>query len=237
MLNHKYIAAISAILVTAAVSSCASWVLGFSAEPITATIVDADSKQPLKDVIVVAHWQLVGGGSFVDSSGPAGELMVMEAVTDADGKFHFPGWGPKYDFLGRMQNDDPQLIIFKPGYEYKVLSNEVITSEIKDYQAVRSSDWNKKTITLKKASSDLRKYGESLYNLSSKIDSILRFGFNDDKNCFWKKTPIILVAMHKESAELAGQGAKMFHHSIFQIENIPTSNGCGNPVEYLKNYL
>lgn len=217
-------------------TGCASMVLGFSAEPITATIVDAETKQPLKDVIVVAHWQLVEGG-FLDSSVPAGELMVMEAVTDAEGKFHFPAWGPKYDFMGRMKTDDPQLIIFKPGYKFRVLTNEWISSEIRDYQAMRRSDWDGKTIRLSKASDDLKKYGDSLYDLSSTIDGILRFGFNDDRNCFWKKTPAMLVAMHKESMYLENNGVTMFHRAIFSIQNIPSNNICGDPVEYLREYF
>ncbi|MGD8642133.1 MAG: hypothetical protein PVG89_15960, partial [Gammaproteobacteria bacterium] len=123
MLSYKFANVLVVFLVSITATGCASMVLGFSAEPITATVVDADTKQPLKDVIVVAHWQLVEGG-FLDSSVPAGELMVMEAVTDAQGKFHFPEWGPKYKFMGRMKNEDPELIIFKPGYEFKALANE-----------------------------------------------------------------------------------------------------------------
>jgi hypothetical protein len=181
-------------------TGCASMVLGFSAEPITATVVDADTKQPLKDVIVVAHWQLVGGGSFVDSSVPVGELMVMEAVTNAEGKFHFPAWGPKYDFMGRMHNDDPQLIIFKPGYEFQVLSNE--WKDMKDYQAVRRSDWDGKTLVLKKFIGSEKEYTEHVYNLDRKTDFARYYG----KRCEWLQMPRLLNAIEEVGIEAETKG-------------------------------
>ena len=67
-------------------------VLGYSSEAITATIVDADSKQPLKDVIVVAQWELRKGG-FPAGSQFAGLLKIMETITNGNGIFTFPEWG------------------------------------------------------------------------------------------------------------------------------------------------
>lgn len=65
----------------------------YSADPIEAKVIDAETKQPLEGVTVVAHWELVYGTP--GGSSPAGQLTAMEAVTDHDGKFHFPGWGLK----------------------------------------------------------------------------------------------------------------------------------------------
>ena len=227
IMNFKITLIFTFILVSTSIAGCASIFLGFSAEPITATIVDADTKQPLKDVNVVAHWQLVGGGSFVDSSGPAGELMVMEAVTDTDGKFHFPSWGPIYDFMGRMHNDDPELIFFKPGYEYKALSNRFITTEIKDYQAVRSSDWNGKTIELKVFKGSMKEYASNMVFMTTDLNSIL------SHDCGWKKITKTLLNIDKVSRELRKQG----FYSLPSIEslNIRYKNKekeCGSVIKY-----
>src|SRR5947209_3399798 len=81
----------------------------YSAEPITATVVDADTKEPLEGVVVVAHWEMKGG---LEGGNVEGEVMIMEAVTDAQGKFHFPAWGPKKVYVGfsnaQLTNDIPE---------------------------------------------------------------------------------------------------------------------------------
>lgn len=225
-----------AMMVLLNLAGCASMVLGFSARPITATVVDAETKEPLKDVIVVAHWQLVEG-TLVDSSIPAGELMVMEAVTDADGMFHFPGWGPKYVFMGRMLNTDPQLILFKPGYLYRTVTNE--WTYYRDYKAFRSSDWDGKTIELNKATGYSQEYGEHLFRLKSNLDSVMRFSYgdHDDDKCFWQKTPRIWVSMHKLSRNLENQGVKVFGNAIFRVDYIPIRKNCGDPVKFLREYF
>ncbi|HEX6550206.1 MAG TPA: hypothetical protein VF117_05980, partial [Gammaproteobacteria bacterium] len=64
-----------------------------SADPIDATLVDADTGKPLAGVPVVAYWALKSG-SLTGDSLPCGAAGVEEAVTDKDGKFHIPGWGP-----------------------------------------------------------------------------------------------------------------------------------------------
>src|SRR5690348_13390482 len=69
--------------------ACTTSATYYSAEPITAWVVDAETKQPLAGVNVVAHWQLEGG---LEGGNNIGQMMVMEAVTDTAGKFSFPAW-------------------------------------------------------------------------------------------------------------------------------------------------
>jgi hypothetical protein len=64
--------------------------LRHSSEPIEAWVIDAETKKPLEGVIVTANWELTGGW---EGSYPKGQMMVMEAVSDANGRFRFPGWG------------------------------------------------------------------------------------------------------------------------------------------------
>ena len=59
--------------------------------PVTARVVDAETGQPVEGVMVVANCPMRGGHGT-----PAGQAMVMEAVTDKDGVFHFPWWGPSF---------------------------------------------------------------------------------------------------------------------------------------------
>lgn len=80
-------------------------------EPIQAEIVDADTGAPIKGVVVVAFWKVEGPRQYV---------KIQESVTDINGSFFFPGWGP----MKRVKEDDecflyddPHLKIFKPGYK------------------------------------------------------------------------------------------------------------------------
>src|SRR3990172_3705709 len=75
-------------------TACALVSLKYSAEPIEARVVDAETKQPLEGVIVTANWELVEG-TLAGGPRVLGQMMVMEAVTDANGRFSFPALGPK----------------------------------------------------------------------------------------------------------------------------------------------
>src|SRR5437762_5403722 len=62
----------------------------YRAEPLAATVVDAESGEPLEGVIVVAHWE-------VDNpyGAAVAQVMVTETTTGKQGTFAFPAWGPK----------------------------------------------------------------------------------------------------------------------------------------------
>src|SRR6266540_7096039 len=88
----------------------------YSAKPIEAWVVDEETKQPLEGVIVVANWELRYG-----LEGGAYQLTIMETVTDKNGRFYFPGWGPKaipkeLPSGARLKEDDPGLLFYKHGY-------------------------------------------------------------------------------------------------------------------------
>jgi hypothetical protein len=142
-----------------ALSACASYslTLTYSADPIDARVIDAETKQPLEGVVVTANWQLEYGTYGGDV--PAGQLMVMEAVTDKDGRFHFSGWGPKLAIRSHLSPDlDPQIILFKSGYDYRALTNSIDFNK----GARRRSDWNGKTIEMKKFTGTRKEWFEML---------------------------------------------------------------------------
>jgi hypothetical protein len=115
----------------------------YSADPIEAWVVDASSGAPLEGVIVTANWQRTGG---FEGSYPKGQMMVMETTTDKKGRFQFSGWGPKWYFgEGKLRGDQPQLILFKSGYQYRRLHNEVRRAGT--YSG--GSEWSGKTIEMK----------------------------------------------------------------------------------------
>jgi len=123
-----------AVMVAAALfTTSAHAQLTFKADAINGKVVDEETGEPLAGVIIVAKWTIEA--SFV---GYDNELLnVMETVTDKDGNYGFPGWGPKLlpvlsypftssDLFGK--GDDPFVVYYKSGYWPAQEYNEVTYS-------------------------------------------------------------------------------------------------------------
>jgi hypothetical protein len=116
-----------AALVVLLVLGIAAWngFLGFEpwsyiAKPIEGRVVDKDTGQPITGAVVVAQWIL--------ATPPDGEekdyFIVIETMTDAEGKYRIPGWGPESRPRSRwLDKYDPALEVFKPGYWPEGLAN------------------------------------------------------------------------------------------------------------------
>lgn len=209
--------------------SCA---LYYSAAPIEASVVDAESGKPLEGVIVTANWQLKGG---MEGGNDFGQMMVMEAVTDKNGRFYFPAWGPKRNVSdGHIKSDGPQLLLFKSGYRYVVLSNK--TSVTDRPGPFLKSDWDGKMIKLEKFNGSMGDYAKHVYDLSKEMDRMLDFA-HGDKECEWKNVPRMLVELNRKGAYFENQPLKPdpWHH-IMRIEDIPVKAQCGSPKEFLRSY-
>lgn len=199
----------------------------YSADPIEAWIVDADTKQPLEGVIVVAHWVLEGG-IHVDR---VGDLAVLETVTDKNGRFYFSGWGQiRHWKRSRLTNMDPELLIFKSSYEHKRLVNPSTKEAIegKPYP-VRRSVWNGKTIELMKFKGTARQYADHLVSLNSNLYPLL-----GSETCDWKKIPLILLALTEQSRAFRKLGIE----ALYDVDlYLPVSERkCGSPKVFFKEY-
>ena len=177
----KMIRVINLILIILILSSFKAYShpLFYSAKEINGAVVDGETGKPLEGVVVVAQWVYwcPGGGHYM-------RIKVIEAVTDKDGRYHIPGWGPR---LRRpfcyLDYRDPQLSIFKGGYLYKRLFNK---RESNAY--LRISDWDGKVIGLWKAQSE-KKYWEDVRDFQLDID----WG-----NTNWKKIKQAVFAIERE---------------------------------------
>lgn len=191
----------------AALPACAG-PLKYSAEPIEAWVLDAETKQPLENVIVVAHWELETTSRIVPhQTNPAGSLMILETVTDKNGRFYFPAWGPKWHLgAGELTDSDPELIFFKSGYRYLRVSNSRYLrpakysdvgkpsgTESKPTGSKRISFWSGERIPLEKFKGTTEEYARHL----SSLDIYLRFAY-DNENCEMKQVPRMVVALHRE---------------------------------------
>jgi hypothetical protein len=159
----------------------------YSADPITAFVVDAETKQPIEGANVVAAWELKGG---MEGGNVVGYAQILETVTDKDGKFSFPGWGPKTIFSpGTIYTDDPGIILFKDGYEYRFLLNQT-RSVIAPAPHHMSSPWDGKSIPLKsiELNGPTARHGFTI--MSVHLETILRAS-----DCNWKSMVGLISAI------------------------------------------
>lgn len=214
----------------------------YSAEPIEAWVVDEETAQPLEGVVVVAHWQLYGG-LHPDN---AGELTILETVTDKAGRFYFPAWGPKplpakAPSNARLLNDDPQLLLFKSDYKYKRLSNLLESSWRKTGEPLRRSDWNGKTIELSlfKATAYEPKYEDNFSHFNRELEHIAA---RDPKACDWKKIPNAIRTMNRERKRLVEQGVNpntlsTIDKDLLLNDKYYVEKGdCGSPKEFFGGF-
>ena len=226
------------VLVLLPMQACAA-PLWYKAEPIEGWVVDKESNQPLEGVIVTANWQLDGG---IEGSYPVGQMMVRETVTDKNGRYHFPGWGPKLAPLnGRIRTKGPQLLLFNSGYAYRGVANELTSESLRgELDNPLRSDWNGKTIKLEKFDGDHKEYARQVYDLSSEVWSVIDVA-RGAKECYWKNVPRMLVALHRMSIFFDGQGVKLegwrLGQRIKRIEDIRSDQRCGAVQEYFRSYM
>src|SRR5574340_764993 len=134
-------------LIGLALSGCMSDHVTVSADPVYARVVDADTGKPLLGVAVVAYWELYKGG--IAGGGPCAAANVEEAVTDENGRFRLPGWGPITGPCGVMRNGNPLLYFFKPGYETLYMSGGVGLDATRLVSVARVN-WNGKKLKMQK---------------------------------------------------------------------------------------
>lgn len=204
-MKRNILFALQLLCASFALSACAAgYPPAYSAEAIEARVIDAETKQPLEGVIVTADWELRGGGLALGGSSNVGELMVMEAVTDRDGRFYFPAWGPIRQSKGELHNRDPRLILFKSGYRYEILSNKSRFEAEAALEPVRRSDWNGKTIELKPfKGTDVQAQYKNLLNFSKEVDSFATWHTDP---CQWTKLPLAINKIMQERKKFEAQG-------------------------------
>jgi hypothetical protein len=72
--------------------------------------VEGETGRPLADVHAVAEW------IHEKRPGLLGPLLAQAAVSGADGRLSFPGWGPMPGGPRLSPGWDPRITLFKPGY-------------------------------------------------------------------------------------------------------------------------
>ncbi len=167
----------------------------YSAEAIEGWVVDSETGKPTEGVIVVAHWQLKGG---FEGGNPVGELKILEAVTDKNGRYSFPAWGPRFALMGHLKSESPEILMFKQGYKFRYLNNNWYSG-----MDTSKSVWNGKTVKLDRFISNLHVYSDDLRSLTSTLWIV---GYTSGDRCAWKAFPNMLRELDKLESEFRRGG-------------------------------
>lgn len=194
--------------------------------PITARVVDAETGAPIKGAHVIANWQLVTGS--LDGERARGQLEVRETVTDDRGEFHIDGFVRMNFSMNHLRDQDPQLIVFKPGYEFQRIWNNRGTTHPVVVGFRRSAQIAGKEIKLARLASSGSSRDPFYWSLQSNLAYLIH-------GCGWKYIPNAIVAMDAEKARIEGAnpGAIADLPSIESVEG--TSAKCGSFRAQLKN--
>lgn len=181
------------------------WVFGdppvYFAKEIRGQVVDAETGQALRGVIVVANWQVYAIG--IGSGGYGGSINTIEMLTDQEGKYFIPAWGPRpRPLLTYLDSRDPELRFFKPNYYPDGRSNALHSYENRDTNMVRTSEWDGKVIKLTPfKGNDWDDYSFKLRVIWSQFGDCLR-------DC-----PRLVLALDAESKRLKIAAPKVWENS------------------------
>ncbi len=143
----------------------------YTSDPIEAWVVDAENGKPIEGAIVVAHWQL--RGATLDSGTRQNQLEVIETVTDRNGRFFIPGFTKINFTLEQLREEDPRVVIFKPGFSIAGGHNSYPIGAPSP-GAHRSSPLRGKRIEVKSLSGDLDRYLRELSLVSATLTGSFR---------------------------------------------------------------
>ena len=167
----------------------------YRAEAIEGWVGDSETGKPIEGVIVVAHWQLKGG---FEGGNPVGELKILEAITDQNGRYSFPAWGLKFALMGHLRSESPEILMFKQGYKFRYLNNSWYSG-----MDTSKSVWNGKTVKLDPFRSNLQAYSDDLRSLTSTLWIV---GYTSGDRCAWKAFPNMLRELDKLEGEFRRGG-------------------------------
>jgi hypothetical protein len=189
----------------------------YTAEPIAARIVDADTGAPVEGVNVVAAWQAKGG---LEGGNIMGYVTVMEDVTNANGEFSFPGWGPKKWRNGAIRDGAPLLILFKPGYDVRFLWETKYGVEFAPSNL--SSSWDRKRILIRRFERAEDEYAQSYVGLWTVLDTLV-----PQRDCAWHGIPRFLNAVDRQRQAILQAGGTSVLSSLDALQD-NANKSCGS---------
>ncbi len=200
----------------------------YSSDPIRGKVIDARTNLPVEGAIIAVDWLVVGmEGSH------AQQLAVQEAVTNKDGYFEIPGWGPKlmkYGLYTVLRNNEPTLRIFKSEYVPIVQHNQVVGKQHRRMLNNLEVTFNNKIFKLEPFQSSVKEYASKSRALEISMNSIYSAM---SRLCGWTSLPRFFIALHEQANIFRDQNIKT---NLLTLDEIGSSH-CGFAREVFKEYI
>jgi len=191
-------------------------------------VIDSQTKQPIEGAIVMADWLVVGNeGRHLQY------LSVKEAITDINGNFVLPGWGPKlmsYEPYAVLRYYEPTLRIFKSGHVPIVQKNELIGNKYHSLFNTVPFTFNGKTYELEPFQGTVKEFANKCKTLGV---SMLGFYSDTYKFCEWKQAPRFLIALDSQEKIFRNHGIETGLYKLVSIG----SYYCGFARDMFREYL
>ncbi|HEY8101773.1 MAG TPA: carboxypeptidase-like regulatory domain-containing protein [Burkholderiaceae bacterium] len=160
------------------------------------------SGEPVEGAVVVASWSITG---FINNA-RLGQLALYEAVTDKNGDFYIPQWGPRYALMGMIMGKEPTIRIFHPRFVPLVVENTQHVISVAASTVIRFR-FQDQAISLVPFHGTPAEYEDQLSGLVRSLDFFLfDTPVNGAKRCYWKKVPRMLIALQSVKDELTREG-------------------------------
>lgn len=171
------------------------------AAPVSGRIVAEQSHAPLAGTHVLAVWH-VNDFPFMEL-GAARTFQVHESVTDADGRFSFPGWTRFKSPWRYVDEHSPQLYAFRSGYVPQVVRNRtprhIWSAQI---EMRHPSTWNGTEIALTRSVGATEDSAKSIDEFGNSLKLAITQG-KAPNSCWWDHAYRILTAVAQARAALA----------------------------------
>jgi hypothetical protein len=214
-----------AAALTAWYSASSIWMSG----PIEARVVDASTGQPVGGAVVLANWELKGLEGWV-----VGQLALFEVVTDEQGVFRIPKWGPLFHTGGgTIRGISPEVRVFDRRYWPIMLRNSTGRPSEETYlwTHFRKPRLDGQTVRLQPFDGTALEYANELQRrLLLQSVEFLYTG----RQCEWRRAPRTIAALHGLRTEVGDAAIGIGLHSV---DDMHDPWGCGSPQEFLKKYL
>lgn len=215
-------------ILISSLSACANFPRIYSGKSVHGWVIDAKTKQPIKDVVVVEIWELYGHDSILQMEGDInGYVHIAETLTDKNGYYEFSDWGPKFTMNGRMDKWSPQLIFYKFGYDDVRHQNHVSGNLHPDNTV---SEHSGEKVVLARNEGSPKEYEKAIGSL----DDVLRlWSYRKGFECQWVNVPRFAAELIKLSNFFR---ENRVNNSFPRLTSFPEKK-CGDRDQMLKDYL
>ena len=188
---------------------------------ISGRVIDPVTRQGVAGAIVTAKWELFFHG-LGDSGSTGTFLNANEAVTDSQGYFRIPGWGPRLAApLTELDSKEPYLIVYKMGYAPRILKNKHDR-----HGPLSVSDWDGEEVTLSKFSGSNDDYALRIAMLTSVMHLAPASTYD------WMKFPHLIVALLQTTTRIED-----FVASSDRRSGLLRENDLHGSVQEIRDYL